>query len=618
MEDMGLPLDNSDCPSRTKAPRKRSISESTFFVPSSSPPPPAVPTISSSSSISSGGGSESASSSLDHTEPNDWEHAKRVTNWWRHPPPQRQQSKHEEEEGGNSSHESENEISEEEDYEDDDEELDRSSVLGATALALALQVDQAVLENTLKEGYQIYDERGNVRSPFCSILMFGLFFCFKKKTITTKHKQGKVIFSLRELQDGRWFYTENGTRLERISERQVLLSVEGVDKSNQRQRVINIPEEEDFVSTEGILTIDVQNAKPVLLAEKEDEECPSAEAQVEKFTGLKFYDGIPVIAVPKLIKEQETETKDSSTDELDANKESEGNANTSYSKQRNRSGRGPSSRRKGVWGKMKSVFGKSGRRASPSQPLPLEHGTVIFSLQQLPVDPTVSYICASSLPKKKNESNQEEHKHKEVSNSNGRKLVCITRLSSDDFEINGNQYKTAQVKQELPSDCSLLDLAFPHPHNGDDEGQKDPLHSRSLDSSPRHSSTSSLGSYGHGSYCSNRSGDKRPNVSDIFRLSRQVDDLNLQDVHFVEEEEVESVLVPQTQRAMMQQFHERLKTAARRRQEEKQQKLSEMMAKYNNDSSSLPTATSSEEEERRTLDYPGDYYHHSTLGPNEE
>ncbi|KAL6050038.1 hypothetical protein QOT17_020068 [Balamuthia mandrillaris] len=478
MEDMGLPLDNSNCPSRTKAPRKRSISESTFFVPSSSPPP-AVPTISSSSSsgshssISSGGGSESASSSLDHTEPNDWGHAKLVTNWWRHPPAQQQQSKHEEEEGGNSSHESENEIPEEEDYEDDDEELDRSSVLGATALALALQVDQAVLENTLKEGYQIYDERGN----------------------------GKVIFSLRELQDGRWFYTENGTRLERISERQVLLSVEGVDKSNQRQRVIDIPEEEDFVSTEGILTIDVQNAKPVLLAEKEDEECPSAEAQVEKFTGLKFYDGIPVIAVPKLIKEHETETKDSSTDELDANKESEGNANPSYSKQRNRSGRGPSSRRKGVWGKMKSVFGKSGRRASPSQPLPLEHGTVIFSLQQLPVDPTVSYICASSLPKKKNESNQEEHKNKEVCNSNGRKLVCITRLSSDDFEINGNQYKTAQVKQELPSDCSLLDLAFPHPHNGEEEGQKDPLHSRSLDSSPRHSSTLSLGSYGHGSYC---------------------------------------------------------------------------------------------------------------------
>jgi len=102
-------------------------------------------------------------------------------------------------------------------------------------------------------------------------------------------KEGRVIFSVRELKEGRMYYTENGTPLLRTFDHQILLGFPGDQQS------LAIPEEEDFYATNGILTFvhDRNGAmKPILLGE--DHGQMSAEEAVQRLTSAKFFEGIPM------------------------------------------------------------------------------------------------------------------------------------------------------------------------------------------------------------------------------------------------------------------------------------------------------------------------------------
>ncbi|ELR24747.1 uncharacterized protein ACA1_174050 [Acanthamoeba castellanii str. Neff] len=125
---------------------------------------------------------------------------------------------------------------------------------------------------------------------------------------------GRVIFSLRELEKGETWYTENRNCVRRISDTHVLLG-ETIE--------LAIPEEEDFDVSRGILTFNGEQPLLLLLLPvrvrsvadpffvafvihiiivivitivQEDTQV-SAEAEVERLSGMKFYEGIPLSSV---------------------------------------------------------------------------------------------------------------------------------------------------------------------------------------------------------------------------------------------------------------------------------------------------------------------------------
>lgn len=129
-----------------------------------------------------------------------------------------------------------------------------SPSLSGSIGALGLSVDSVTLSGPISYGLPVYDV----------------------------HRKGRVIFSLRELEKGETWYTENRNCVRRISDTHVLLG-ETIE--------LAIPEEEDFDVSRGILTFNGE--QPLLLEDTQ----VSAEAEVERLSGMKFYEGIPLSSV---------------------------------------------------------------------------------------------------------------------------------------------------------------------------------------------------------------------------------------------------------------------------------------------------------------------------------
>eukprot|EP00005_Dracoamoeba_jomungandri_P005539 CAMPEP_0174259336 /NCGR_PEP_ID=MMETSP0439-20130205/8171_1 /TAXON_ID=0 /ORGANISM="Stereomyxa ramosa, Strain Chinc5" /LENGTH=495 /DNA_ID=CAMNT_0015343173 /DNA_START=144 /DNA_END=1631 /DNA_ORIENTATION=+ len=120
--------------------------------------------------------------------------------------------------------------------------------------SLGLGVDKAILSSSLKQGLSVFlDPAG---------------------------KMGQLIFSLKDLEMNKVYFTANGNRLLRIADNYVILG----DSEN-----VSVPEEDDVSTVNGILTLEGDSAVYI-----PHSSTPSAEQTIQRLTGQQLYLGIPL------------------------------------------------------------------------------------------------------------------------------------------------------------------------------------------------------------------------------------------------------------------------------------------------------------------------------------